>query len=126
MCLSVTRPPPPLYHCKVPVMNIFTEAYTRRGIIVYIEYQSSCPFVGVGSPHPLPRKRVCLIPWTQREGEQHSFGGEGRLDGGIYMTKGGTDTLVLRILCAYTSPSPLSQSFFSQCGRADLSWYLIC
>jgi hypothetical protein len=29
---------------------------------VYIEYQSACPFVGIGSagPRPLPRKRVCL------------------------------------------------------------------
>ncbi len=25
---------------------------SRRGIIVYIEYQSVCPFVGIGSPPP--------------------------------------------------------------------------
>ncbi len=25
-----------------------------------------CPFVGVGSTHPLPPKRVRLPPWTQR------------------------------------------------------------
>ncbi len=30
------------------------------GIIVYTEYQSFCPFLGIGSPHPLTRKRVCL------------------------------------------------------------------
>ncbi len=30
----------------------------RRGIIVYMEYQSVCPFVGIGSTHSLPRKRV--------------------------------------------------------------------
>ncbi len=28
--------------------------------VVYIEYQSVCPFVGTGSPPPLTRKRVCL------------------------------------------------------------------
>jgi hypothetical protein len=28
--------------------------------MVYIEYQSFCPFVGIGSLHPLPRKRVWL------------------------------------------------------------------
>jgi hypothetical protein len=32
-----------------------------RGIIVYIEYQSVCPFVGIGSPSP-PPQRVCLPP----------------------------------------------------------------
>ncbi len=35
---------------------------TRRGIIANIEYQCFCPFVGIGSPHPLPRKRVWLPP----------------------------------------------------------------
>ncbi len=30
----------------------------RRGR--YIEYQIVCPFLGNGSPRPLPRKRVCL------------------------------------------------------------------
>ncbi len=46
---------------------------TPRGIIVYIEYQSVCPFVGIGYPHPLTRKRVCLPPWTQRGEKQHSL-----------------------------------------------------
>ncbi len=36
---------------------------SRRGIILYIEYQSVCPLVGIGSP--IPRKRVCLPSWTQ-------------------------------------------------------------
>jgi hypothetical protein len=38
----------------------------------------ACPFVGIGSPHPLPRKRVCLPHWTHpgRE-EQHSLAGGG-------------------------------------------------
>ncbi len=31
-------------------------------ILVYVEYQSFCPVVSIGSPHPLPQKRVCLPP----------------------------------------------------------------
>ncbi len=49
----------------------------RRWIIVYLEYQSVCPIVGIEPPHPLPRKRVCLRPWTQRREKQHSLAGEG-------------------------------------------------
>ncbi len=29
------------------------EGITRRGIIVYLEYQSVCPFIRIGSPRPL-------------------------------------------------------------------------
>ncbi len=39
---------------------------TRREKILYIEYQSVCPFVRTGSPQPLLRKRVCHPPWTHR------------------------------------------------------------
>ncbi len=38
-------------------------------IIVYLEYQSVCLFVGIGSPHPFPRKRVCLPPRTYGGGD---------------------------------------------------------
>ncbi len=34
------------------------------------------PIVGIGSSHPLPRKRVCL-PLGPERGEQHSLAGEG-------------------------------------------------
>jgi hypothetical protein len=34
----------------------------RTGIIVYIEYQSVCPFVWIGPPHPLHHKRKWLHP----------------------------------------------------------------
>ncbi len=34
----------------------------RRRTIVHIEYNSVCPYVGIGSPHSFPRKRVCLSP----------------------------------------------------------------
>jgi hypothetical protein len=36
-----------------------------RGIIAYLEYQSVCPIVGIGSP-PSP------APWSQRGGNTHS------------------------------------------------------
>jgi hypothetical protein len=39
--------------------------------------QSVCPFVGIGSPHPLPQKDVCPPLDPKREGEQHSLAGEG-------------------------------------------------
>jgi hypothetical protein len=45
--------------------------------IQYIEYQSVCPFVGIGFPHPLSRKRVSPPTWSWGEGEPHSLVGEG-------------------------------------------------
>jgi hypothetical protein len=42
----------------------------------YLTYESVCPFVGIGSPHTLPVKRVFLLPWTQRGEEQHFLVGE--------------------------------------------------
>jgi hypothetical protein len=55
------------------------------------EYQRFCPFVGIGSPNPLPRKRVCLPPiWVL--GGPHSLAKEGV--GGPNSDEG-TDTLVL-------------------------------
>ncbi len=46
--------------------------FIRRGIIVYIEYQSVCPFVGNGSLYLLPRKRVCLSPLGPKEGRSNT------------------------------------------------------
>ncbi len=48
----------------------------RRVILVYIDYQSVCPFVGIGSPSP-PPQAIASSPWTQRGGKQHSLAGEG-------------------------------------------------
>jgi hypothetical protein len=42
-----------------PVSGLICIVLWRRGIILYIEYQSVCPCVGIGSPHLLHRKRVC-------------------------------------------------------------------
>ncbi len=54
-----------------------TPMYSIISIIVYIGYQRSfCPLVGIGSPHPLPRKREWLPPRTQ-VGGTHSLVGEG-------------------------------------------------
>jgi hypothetical protein len=47
-------------------LDILLVDHERRGIVVCIEYQSVCPFVGIGSPHPLTRKRVCLPPLDPR------------------------------------------------------------
>jgi hypothetical protein len=58
-------------------LGINAKFFNRKGIVVYLEYQSVCPFVGIGSPHPLPHKLVCLPPRTQRGEEQHSLAGEG-------------------------------------------------
>jgi hypothetical protein len=45
-------------------------------IILYLEYQSVCPFIRIGSPSPLSPKRVCLPP-LEPKGGQHLLAGEG-------------------------------------------------
>ncbi len=58
----------------------FTVRVTRRGTIVYIEYQSVCPFVGIGSP-PTPPPRECVPPRNQRGGHTRMRGSQwGRLE----------------------------------------------
>jgi hypothetical protein len=32
---------------------------------IYLEYHCVCPFVRIGTPHPLSRKRVCPSPRTK-------------------------------------------------------------
>ncbi len=49
---------------------------SRRRIIVYIEYQSVCPFVGIGSPTPTPTSQ-CVSPLGPKGGDQHSLADEG-------------------------------------------------
>ncbi len=41
-------------------LNLLLRTNRRGIIIVYIEYQSVCPFVEIGSHHPIPCKGVCL------------------------------------------------------------------
>ncbi len=42
--------------------------------LYYIEHQSFCPVVWIGSPHPLPRKRVCLPPDRKMGGDTLAMG----------------------------------------------------
>jgi hypothetical protein len=52
-------------------LNLAPKYGTGRGIIPYLEYQSFCPFVRIGSPRPLS-----LLP-LGTGGWQHSLAGEG-------------------------------------------------
>jgi hypothetical protein len=46
----------------------------RRRIILYIEYQSVCPFVRIGSnPPPLPESDCALPPGTKGGGGGETF-----------------------------------------------------
>jgi hypothetical protein len=45
---------------------VLTYNCSRSGIIVYLEHQSVCPVVEIRFFHPIPLKRGCLPPWTQR------------------------------------------------------------
>ncbi len=75
-----------------------SEALTRIRIIVYIEYQSVSPFVGIGSTqHPHPQASVSP-PWTQRGKEQHSLASEGVWGGGAQFGRL-KESLALCILC---------------------------
>ncbi len=68
-----------------------------RGILVYLEYQSICPIVRIGSPHPLTRKRACLPLGPEGGGEQHSLAAKGV--GGLN-SDDWIESLALCILCA--------------------------
>ncbi len=93
--------------------NIITdEDYTwmRRGIIVYLEYQSVWNIVWIESPHSLSRKRVCLPPWTQRGGGATLSCGWG---GGL--TQFG---------CLDRNPGTLFSTLYLNVSTEKASWYL--
>ena len=52
-----------IFISHILLVRIFSLCKYRRGIILYIEYQSVCPFVWIGPPHPLHCKRKWLHPW---------------------------------------------------------------
>ncbi len=52
-----------IFISRILLIRLFSLCKYRRGIIVYIEYQSVCPFVWIGPPHPQHRKRKWLHPW---------------------------------------------------------------
>ncbi len=64
--------------------------------VVYIEYQSVCPFVGIESPNSIPRKRVWLPPGPKGGGGTSSLAGEGV--GGLN-SDDWTESLALCLLC---------------------------
>ncbi len=54
------------YECETFVKTHLGICCARRRIILYIKYQSICPFVRLAPPPPLSRKRVCPPPlWNQ-------------------------------------------------------------
>ncbi len=53
----------------------FPRGFSLKGLLYYIKYQSFCPVVLIGSPHPLPRKRMCPLLKTEVGGETHSLAG---------------------------------------------------
>ncbi len=55
----------------------FPRGFSLKGLLYYIEYKSFCLVVLIGSPHPLPRKRMCPLLKTEVGGETHSLAGEG-------------------------------------------------
>ncbi len=76
----------------------FPQTYQQAWRInVYVEDQIVCPFVGIGSPTPSPRKWFCLPPWKQK-----GAGGNTRLRvrGGGPNSDDWAESLVIFILCA--------------------------
>ncbi len=45
--------------------------------MLYLDHQSACPFVRIGSPRPLSRKRVCPPHLEPKAEGQHSLAGVG-------------------------------------------------
>jgi hypothetical protein len=64
----------------------------RDYTIQYLEYKSVCPFVQIGSPSPLSRKRL----WNLKGGRQHSLAGEGSRGAN---SDDWRDSLALCVLC---------------------------
>ncbi len=61
-----------VYEC-ISVGGLLCEFYSSRGIILYLEYQSFCPFVRIGSNRPLSRKQVGPSP-PGSKGGGNTFG----------------------------------------------------
>ncbi len=84
--------------------KIIKDTSIRRGIRVYIEHQSVCPFVGIGSPF-IPQTSVAT-PLGHKWGETHALTrGGGEWVGGPNYDEG-TETLVLflcKLLSLYAS-----------------------
>jgi hypothetical protein len=61
------------YICRKDQGDITFHSIGRPEIIVYLEYQSVCPIVGIGSPQPPPLKMSVFPPWLQRGGGSNNL-----------------------------------------------------
>jgi hypothetical protein len=59
---------PVFLHRKIPKFS----PQSKYIPTIYLEYHSVCPLVGIGTPHPLSRKRVCFPPGTKGGGGVHT------------------------------------------------------
>jgi hypothetical protein len=75
----------------------FATVLCDHRIILYLEYQSVCPFVRIGSTRPLSRKRVCPPSPRTKGRRQPSLSGEGA---GGANSDDWRESLALCILCA--------------------------
>jgi hypothetical protein len=79
--------------------------------VVYLEYQSFCSIVGIGSPHLPPLTSECVsLLGPKREGEQHSLAGEGGPNSDDWI-----ESLALCILCEphIVRPIPFQPQMFA-------------
>ncbi len=69
--------PYPRYRYSMCESDRFTLWYVQDRRVVSVEYQSACPFVGIGPPPPQPPQASVSPPLGPKgEGEQHSLAGE--------------------------------------------------
>ncbi len=66
-------------------MWVWTDIMTVKGLQYNIEYQSVCPVVWIGSPHPLPLASVASPIWALRGSHTHL---QGRGLGDLIQTTG--------------------------------------
>jgi hypothetical protein len=85
----------------------------RTGIILYLEYQSVCPFVRIGPPSPSPESECVLPPPKPKGGGgRHSLGGEGE---NVANSDDWRESLVLCILCVrFISSMGTSEILYEQ------------
>jgi len=72
------------------------QAVSQSTHILYIEYHSICLLVGIGTPQPLSRKRVCPSPPEPQGRGAHSPAG-----GGVPIPYDWRKGLALCLLCAF-------------------------
>jgi hypothetical protein len=91
------------------------EGVDRRGIIVYLEYQSVCPVVDIGSSHPLPASE-CVSPFGPKEGATLSCGLGGTQFGRLDRKPCTLNTL-------WAEPN---ETTVKKCGASSYYTYFLC